>query len=995
MSYWKLAYHIRRCGAIMKDFESREITKDMDYKKTPLWKESLSLEERLDFLVKELTLEEKISCVCTKAPEIKRLGITSFALGGEAAHGVEARHDQSFNQGTPVATTVFTQPIGMSSTWDIEVIEKAGTVVGTEARAVFKLEEDRGLSRWAPTVDMERDPRWGRTEEGYGEDPFLTGKMSSAYIQGLQGRDDYYLRCAATLKHFYANNEEEERTKSSSSVDSRNKMEYYLEPFRRAIVEGGAEAVMTSYNEINGIPAILNKEVQGIVKDQWGLKGHVVCDAGDMGHTVTEHHYFETHAETIAYGLKTGVDAFSDPEEEVIKAAKEASAKGLITEEDLNRSIRNTFSTKLRLGLYDGENKCPYTNIDTDYLNCSEHQEICLSVAKKAVILLKNESNILPIKGNTKESLAIVGPLAAAWNLDWYSGIPHIKITPYDGIREEFPHTSLSFEDGIDRIKIKVGEQYLAVKEDGTCYLSKEEDAELFEHMDWGNNKHTLRATSIQKYLTTEEKTGCIRAKKEEIFSWFVEEAFSIYAMGEGFTSDGLKNESLFEIQTWNKKSAYLDKEGILRFENGDEREDRQFYGKGTMAEEQFTKNIFSFQVVTDGIEEAVRIAASADKVIAVMGCHPIISCKEETDRVDLKLPPKQRELLQRMKQVNPNIILVLITNYPYAIEWEKENLPAILTTASGSQFLGTAIAKAISGEYSPAGRLNMTWYQSEEQLPPKRDYDIIHGKRTYQYFDGHVLYPFGYGLTYTEFIYSDLEVQKEENQLNIKVHVKNVGTIDSDEVIQLYVSQLYSRTIRPMKQLKGFQRVFLKAGEERAIQFSLPFEELKYYDVVTGSMVLEDSDYRIQIGASSEDIRLQEEVHIDGSIIASRDMTEVIPSDHYDSYVNIYLHKGHDGKPCILPKDMPNSLIGKAIYHDVVFSVAPESLVVDLKVEEESTLLVKFGKVEIAKVDLVHMTEFEEITIPIKDSNIMVDKKDSLEIEIQGRIRVVEFVFR
>ncbi|MGB4660797.1 MAG: glycoside hydrolase family 3 N-terminal domain-containing protein, partial [Mobilitalea sp.] len=254
----------------------------MDYKNTPLWKESLPLKERIDYLLDELTLEEKIQCICIQAPETKRLGILPFAIGGEAAHGVEARHDQEFNKGIPVETTVFTQPIGMSATWDTELMEKVGVVVGTEARAIYHKEGKIGLSRWGPTIDMERDPRWGRTEEGYGEDPYLTGKMSSSYIQGLQGRDRNYIRCAATLKHFYANNEEKDREKSSSSLDARNKWEYYLEPFRRAIMEGKAEAVMTSYNEINGVPAIVNHEVQELLKDTWGLKGHVVCDMGDL-----------------------------------------------------------------------------------------------------------------------------------------------------------------------------------------------------------------------------------------------------------------------------------------------------------------------------------------------------------------------------------------------------------------------------------------------------------------------------------------------------------------------------------------------------------------------------------------------------------------------------------------------------------------------------------------------------------------------------------------
>lgn len=974
---------------------AQNIASPLDYKKTPLWIETLSLEERLNYLVNELTIEEKIQCLTVKAPEIERLGLASFTIGGEAAHGVEARHDQEINKGKPVNTTVFTQPIGMSATWDTALIEKAGVVVGTEARAIYKEEGNIGLSRWAPTIDMERDPRWGRTEEGYGEDPYLVGKMSSAYIQGLQGRDDFYIRCAATLKHFYANNEEKDRTYSSSSIDSRNKHEYYLEPFRRAIIDGRAEAVMTSYNEINGIPAIVNNEVQEIVKDRWELKGHVVCDMGDFGHTVTEHKYFETDAETIAYALKAGIDVFNDPEVNVIEAAKEALRKGLITEEDLNRSIRHTFTTKLRLGIYDAGNKCPYSDIDANHLNCEEHKEICLKVAKKAMVLLKNEKQLLPLESTTKESIAVVGPLADVWYKDWYSGLPQSEVTPYEGIRREFLNADLSLVDGIDRIRIRVGERYLAVKRDGTCYLSGEQSAEIFEHMDWGDNKHTLCASSNKKILTADMDTGSIIANQDEVFSWFVQEAFSFHEIVREKESKEIGiTKFFFTLESWNHMPVYVNEEGRLLFG------------------EQKGGTVFTLELVIDGIKQAVEFAKSADKVIAVLGCHPIISSKEDVDRIDLSLPPVQRKLLQNMMLVNPNVILVLITNYPYAIDWEEENLPAILMTSSGSQELGTAIAGAIAGDYSPAGRLNMTWYLSSKQLPSMREYDIIHSKRTYQYFDGKVIYPFGYGLTYTEFVYHDLKVIQDTYQLKIKLIVKNVGAYDSDEVVQLYVSQLYSRTTRPIKQLKGFQRVFIRSGEEIQIQFNLSYTELNYYDVVSGRMAFEDSDYEVQVGTSSRDIRLETKIHVDGAFIhdnmicsqnvqavgSSRDMTKTIPCDHYDSYENIYLHLGHAGKPCMLPKTMVTEnhlpVSGIAIYNDVRFDFIPKLFVIDVKAEEYGTIKVWFGKTELAKISIDTMVEFKTIEVPISTTKFVVGEKKSLQLEIQGKLRVVEFSF-
>ncbi|MGB4659837.1 MAG: glycoside hydrolase family 3 C-terminal domain-containing protein, partial [Mobilitalea sp.] len=708
-----------------------------------------------------------------------------------------------------------------------------------------------------------------------------------------------------------------------------------------------------------------------------------------LAQTVTKHGYVETDAQTLALGLKAGVDSFNDPDDIVIAAAKEAIRLGLITEEDLNRSIRNTFSTKLRLGLYDTGDECPYSAIGTDRLNCQENKDICLEVAKKAVILLKNEKQMLPIRNTTKKSIAVVGLLADAWNKDWYSGVPLTQVTPWKALRQEFASADLSFADGIDRIKICVGGQYLAVKEDGGCYLSDALGAEVFEHTDWGDNKHTLRATSIGKFLTAEDENGGILAKKEEVFSWFVQESFSLHGVNQGMKDTTEK----FTIEAWNHKVIYLNEAGRLVLSENistDQIEDDEKTASQA-------GSIFTFELIKSGIAQAVELAKTADTVIAVIGCHPIISSKEDVDRPNTLLPAEQRKLLQNLKSVNPNVVLVLVTNYPYEVEWEKENLPAILMTASGSQDLGTAIAKAISGEYSPAGRLNMTWYQGNEELPPMREYDIIKGKRTYQYFEGKVIYPFGYGLSYTEFLYQDLQVKQVNDQIEVSMLVKNVGAYDSDEVVQLYVSHLNSRTTQPIKTLKGFHRISIKAGEEMPVLFHVPCNDLRYYDVVTGAMVLEENDYMFQVGASSEDIRLETRVHVAGTIIASRDMTKTIPCDHYDSYENIYLHLGHDKKPCILPKTIVEHQKPKgiAVYNDVSFKSIPRKLMIDVKAEEPGLLIVRYGDRKIAENSLDVMEDFRQMEVLINSFEFELGENRPLQIEIQGKIRIVEFFFQ
>lgn len=958
-----------------------------NYKNTPFWDNDLSLEERLDYLIKEMTLEEKIQCLTTGAPKITRLGLEPCRVGGEAAHGIEARHDQDKNRGEPQPTTTFTQPIGMSSTWDTSLIEKAGSVVGNEARALRKKEKMASLSRWAPTIDMERDPRWGRTEEAYGEDPFLTGKMSSAYIHGMQGRDSFYLKCAATLKHFYANNVEEDRIKTSSSIDPRNKHEYYLEPFRRAVMEGNAEAMMTAYNEINGTPAIVNDEVLHIVKNQWGLKGHVVCDGGDFSQTVDYHKYFKTHAETLAYGLKAGIDCFTDSPDLVHPAAREALEKGLITEEDINQSIYNSFSTKLRLGFYDAKPRCPYDGIGVETLNCDEHQQICKEVARKSMILLKNENQMLPLDKNTKETIAVVGPLAQEWYKDWYSGIPPYSVTPLDGIKKEFQQATITSTKGLNRVKLRIGTQYLVVGEDGAVRVGSQEEAESFEHTDWGFNKHTFKALSNGKFLTANDEGNRITATKEEAFGWFVKESFFLYESDE-CGSDSLaqppsegyfheNKECSIRIETWNHKPLAINELGALVFEDKEQ--------------DEIVRNVI-MEVITDGIQQAVELSKKADKVIAVVGCNPMINSKEEIDRTDIILPPEQRRLLQQIYQVNKNVILVLITNYPYAIDWEKDNIPAILTTATGSQELGTGIAETLSGDNRPAGRLNMTWYKDVSQLPPIDDYDIIQGNRTYQYFEGEVLYPFGYGLTYTDFHYSDINVSMEEDKFTVLCKVKNVGKLDSDEVVQLYVSQQSSRTKRPIRQLKGFQRVWLAAGEEKELHFSVAYDELKYYDVVTQSMLLEESDYVIGVGASSEDIRVESTIFIPGVQIGNRDLSKLVRGDHYDHYYNLQLHEGLRDKSCIMVG--PYDTWGKAIYRNIQLEKTPKSLVITAKARREGHIQVYYGEQMLGSACVKEKHEFQEIIIPVDSIDVSSKHKNELVLRLEGDVRIVEFEF-
>ncbi len=861
-------------------------------KKSPFWDESLTTEERLDWLLGAMTLEEKLKCLATRVPDMESTGVKGFGVGGEAAHGVEARNDQN-ELGEAEPSTSFVQPIGMSATWDTELIQRAGKVVGKETRVIYHRHPDRGLSRWAPTVDLERDPRWGRTEEGYGEDPLLTGAMAGAYVKGMQGEHPRYLRVAATLKHFYGNNTEEGRVCKSSSIDPRNRMELYLEPFRRVAEIGHAEAVMTAYNKINGIPGMLNPEVKEILKEKYGIR-HVVCDGGAMEQVVKAHQYFGIHAQTLAASLKAGVDAMSDRPELVEAAAREAFELKLISEEEIDTALRNMFRTKLRLGIYDEEGSNPYDRVTEADINSEENQQICRQMSREAIVLLKNEKEMLPLSEDI-DSMAVIGPLADVWYQDWYGGTPFYKKTLRQGIYE-VTGKEVPCADGWDRVVFWYQDKGVAIAEDGTLCLSDEPD--IFIKNDWGNGNFTFQSVRTGKYMNAETGTkkdgqgkGMIAARKAETFDWFVMELFHLIRQEDG------------TVRITERFGNFI----------GIDEDNRLVYGK----EKEEETAAFRMEIVESGITKAVGMAAGKDVVILALGCNSMINAKEEVDRTTISLPPAQEAVLEEVYQVNRNTVLVLLSNYPYAINSAQEKLPAILWSATGAQDMGTAVAETLFGINAPAGRLNMTWYQSDEQLPDIDDYDIIKGDRTYRYFEGRVLYPFGYGKTYTQFAYAGLSASVVDSvKLSVSFSLKNTGNRKSDEVVQIYGTAPLSRVKKPLRQLLGFRRVKdMAPGEERRIVMDIPMSEFQFYDVISRKMMVEEGCYQICVGSSSEDCRQSVMIQIPGQKPGVRRMEERTAADHYDEYENIYLTEGEFGYTSAAVSEKERE--GRLVYRD------------------------------------------------------------------------------
>ncbi len=1093
-----------------------------DYKNTPLWNSGLSEEERLQYLLQELTLDEKIACLGTGNPAIERLGIPAFGVGGEGAHGVQARHDQSYDKGEPVATTIFPNPIGMSASWDRELIKEAGIVVGTEARALYEEGLHGSLSLWAPTVDMERDPRWGRTEEGYGEDPYLTAEMAGAYVEGMQGEHPHYLRCGATLKHYYANNVEQGRTYISSSVDLRNKYEYYLEPFRKVITEHHVEGMMTAYNEINGIPCMLLDNDIKLAKS-WGL-GHVVSDGGDVNQTVHFHKYFKRHSETVAAGLKAGMDCFTDDMEMVEAAAREAYEHHMIQMEDIDKALYRYFRVMLRLGFFDRGGRNPYEQITMEEVGTAQSQKVARNITAESIVMVKNDG-ILPLgaqkaaedhsnllfsqesgdnvpsflqsyevsqrlhteRENVKSKLAVIGPLSDVWYKDWYSGVPPYFVTPLDGVKNALQPESLnsrisgkqsvtegnrnsqtselqgaadeslnsriyelhSAVSGNATVRIKVstgveGNAYLGLQSDGKSIgLVSKEAAESFILTDWGDGKVTLRAKSNGLLLTTQDdesigEKGDILAAKEEAFGWFVKEIFYIEKKQDSYAntfaasiqkSDAVaenenakqpdtfaENENAkqpdvfveyenekqpvaFTLKTWDQQGISIDEKGALR-------KDRKAIGLSVKIE-----------VVEDGIAQAAIAAKEADTVLLFLGANPMITCKEEIDRTHIMLPDTQQKLLEEVCKVNSNVILVLISSVPYDLRMAQncENVRAILLCAEGSMELGNAVMDVITGKKSVAGRLPMTWYGSLERFPDINDYDIIQKGRTYQYYEGKALYPFGYGLTYSEMEYSGLTVQlKDYTKLLVQAEVSNIGKYCSDEVVQLYIRKKDSAVKRPFCQLKGFERLKdLKPGEKRNVSFTVPLEELKYYDVIAKEKLLEPGEYEIMLGRSSKDIRQSQSIVLNGTKRPCRDGFATNESECFDRALHYVLCSGHLGYTAVCTKNESDTII--LDYEKVYLSHKAKGIVLDFWKEHTCDVEIfidgkKVGKTHISAPEKEEEKQLEageangdgafdfhqnwitqrreigfcEIEIPLCD--VPVDKEFTLTVSWKGR---------
>lgn len=855
---------------------------------------TLPFEERAKDLLSRLTREEKVGMITSQLDDIPRLGIKKTHIGTEIARGVVNRDQKR-------ETTILPQPWGMAAMFDDALMEQLGDMAGDETRITHDMEErPSSLELFGPTIDMERDPRWGRNEEAYGEDPCLTGKMSAAYCRGLTGKDEKYLKTAPLLKHFYANNYENERQTTNANITPRLKHEYYLKAFEPAVREGRAPGLMTAYNCINGVEGVNNPDVSEICKKEWGMT-FAVSDGGDFGQNVAAHRTYENHAQSMGDILGVGADMMLDSRSMVDPAVREALEKGYLTEENLDKAVYSTLLLRFKLGDFDEDH--PYAHIDPAKLASPAHKALAVKAAKESVILLENRG-MLPLTDDGKCTVAVVGPLANENYTCWYCGYAPNQTPVVKGFREKLGEDRVLFDEGFDRVRIrseKTG-KYLRIAENGAVYADADENtADLFERADWDFGAWTLRSVRTGKYLT-EDKNFFDETPQDEnavtidpgmnctadvVFGWFVKEL--LYAKEE---------DGVLYLDTWQHRAVSVNDENKLVAKAG----------SGDCPCKQFT-----LEVVSSGAERVAELAQRADHVIVCAGNQPLINAREEYDRPDIRLPKAQTALLDAAAAANESTLLYLVTGYPFAINKEKDTAKAVLCSTHLGPCLGHVAAATVFGENNPAGRTPTTWYRSVRDLPALDDYDIAKNHVTYLYFRGKPLYAFGYGLSYTTFAYSNLTVKQENGEVITTVNVQNTGALDGDEVVQLYMSLPGSLRVRPIRALKAFKRVHIKAGETVTVTLNFKIDDLAVWCNGRKIYTVESGVYKMEVGAASDDIRLTAGVEIAGEAFPGRPgffKQEAIDADDYSGVT--FLTDKRDGETYVEAKNFRSFLVYK-----------------------------------------------------------------------------------
>lgn len=820
----------------------------------PFHNAELPIEERVDNLLSLLTVEEKLGMLTACHQPVERLGLKRCPFGVEIARGHVSRDPKR-------PTTVLPQPIGLAATFDAPLLERLGHMAGVETRIISRMrarEKDlspsNGLMPFGPTVDMARSPLWGRNEECYGEDPYLTGVMAGAYTRGLRGGGKTAMTAPA-LKHFAANNNEKSRTSSDSQITPRAMREYYYEAFRRPLTEGGAMGVMTSYNRISGVPAICSPDVRDILAGEWGMM-FALSDGGDFVDNVAVHRDYNTHAESLSAALRAGVTIMLDRETAVVKAARDAMERRLLSEAELDEAIKPSLRLRFSLGEFDPDDA--FSDIDERLLCSEEHRQLNRQAALEQLCLLTNDG-FLPLDGNAK-TVAVIGAVGGRSYMDWYTGYSAYSVTVVDGLKKLLGDGSVLYDDGFDRVALRdrASGKYVDVKEDGSVFASSSEPRELVLE-DWGFGAICLRDPKTG-LLFQRTRDGEIAATAESTLSWIVHPRINVARDRNGLLLRAV--------------------DGSVITAGDDGRLITQPYPSGASR--------FDIVTLSSAAERVAKLAGGVDAVIVCVGNDPMINGREEEDRPSLRLPDKQSALVKAASDANRNTALVVISSYPYAIGDEEALVRATLHSSHAGPEMGAAIAMALTGRYNPSGRLPQTWYASDMSLCDMLDYDIIGHGQTYMYSADMPLHPFGYGLSYSDFAYEGLRAVLVGEAIRIEGTIRNLSERDGDEVIEVYYRAISPSVKRPHKQLCAFERVSVPARGSAAFTLFVPLDCLRFWDVSRGRYVTERGDYELMAGSGSADIRWRTTLYIDGETVPPRDMTKATAAFDCDGCENM-----------------------------------------------------------------------------------------------------------
>jgi beta-glucosidase len=807
-----------------------------------------------------MTLEEKVSQMINQAPAIERLGVPEYNWWSEGLHGV-ARAGLA---------TVFPQAIGMGATWDRDLMFNVSSAIADEARAKhhdFAKKGKRfiyqGLTMWSPNINIFRDPRWGRGQETYGEDPYLTGRLAVEFIHGLQGDDSTYFKTIATVKHFAVHSGPEiDRHTFNAKIGDKDLNETYLPQFEVGIKEGKAYSLMCAYNRYNGEACCTSgKLLKDVLRNDWAFSGFVVSDCDGIVDIYKNHKQVTTPAEAAALAVKSGTDLECG---KVYLNLKEAVEKNLITEQEIDVSVKRLFTARFKLGMFDPDEMVKYANIPYSVVDSKKHKDLALKAAQESIVLLKNENNVLPLKKDIGK-LAVIGPNADQWLmlLGNYNGVPSDAVTPLRGIKEKLSKTEVLYAQGSELADGMPTYKTIPVEAlmNGSEYGLK---GDYFNNADLsGTPLYSVVDRSLDKNWSDKAPR---KDMNDDNFSvrWsgeLIPDQTAVYQLGFVSTTNTrlYLNDSLIARTIYHFRDEYGDprlrKSPAMKLEAG-KKYKIVLEAIDTYADAQV--QLVWARPQPDLKKEAIEIAKQADVVVMCMGLTARMEGEEMDividgfnagDRTKIDLPRPQQELIKAINALGKPVILVLLNGSALAVNWEQKNVAAVIEAWYPGQAAGQAIADVLVGDYNPGGKLPLTFYKSTSDLPPFKEYNL--SGQTYRYFKGDPLYPFGYGLSYTTFGYEDLKIAEQTkagDSVALSVTVKNTGAVAGDEVVQVYVKHLNATVKVPVRSLAEFKRIHLKAGESKTIKFAIASHAFSLVDQ-NGERTVSPGEFEIAIG--------------------------------------------------------------------------------------------------------------------------------------------------